>query len=92
MSGCGKQWMRNLLPIIQQQLDGAKSLEEVKVDFCLSILKPLHAQWLAHTVCTTSLLHKKTVICKVWKKAGIAGLLHRTTVLSPEDPFQLIMT
>ena len=47
--GCGKQWMKKEFVAyysraVKQQFDDRKSLEEVKVDFRLSILKPLHVQ------------------------------------------------
>ena len=34
---------------------------------------------------------QRVIISKGWKKAGIAGLLHGTTGLPPEDPFEHIV-
>ena len=31
---------------VKKQLDDGKPLEEVEVDFRLTVIKPLHAQWL----------------------------------------------
>ena len=64
------------------------NLEDVEVNFRLSVIKPLHAQWLVNLYNFFSTERGRQVICKGWKKAGILGLLDGTTVLPPEDPFE----
>ena len=67
--------------------------EEIEVGLRKSIIKPLHAQWLVNIYTYfTSASHGRDIIFKGWKKAGISGLLHRTTTLPSEDPFEHIYT
>ena len=51
VNGCAKQRMRKQFvtyysSAVKQQLDSGKQLEDIEVDFHLSVLKPLHAKWL----------------------------------------------
>ena len=51
VNACAKQRMRKefvtyYLNAVKQQLDSGKQLEDIEVDFRLSVLKPLHAKWL----------------------------------------------
>ena len=46
-----KKFMKNRFIVyystsVKQQLDGGKQLEDVEVDFRLTVIKPLHASWL----------------------------------------------
>ena len=75
---------------VQQQLEGRTNLEDINVDLRLSMIKPLHAQWLVNMYNFFTQPNGRKVILKGWKKAGIAGLLDNTTLLSPEDPFETI--
>ena len=34
--------------VVTEQLQSGVNLEHIEVDFCLSVLKPLHAQWLVN--------------------------------------------
>ena len=56
----------------------ASGLQDVEVDFRLSVLKPLHAQWLVNMYNFFS-ERGRVIISKGWKKAGIAGVLDGTT-------------
>ena len=56
----------------------------------LSVIKPLHAQWLINMFSYFTTSHGHEIILKGWKKAGISGLLDGTTVIPPEDPFEQI--
>ena len=67
------------------------NLEDVEVDFRLSVIKPLHAQWLVNLYNFFSTEKGRKVIYNGWMKAGISGLLDGTTVLPPEDPFECIV-
>lgn len=64
---------------VQQQLESGKTADDIEVDLRLSVIKPLHAQWLVnmYTFFTSS---GRDVILKGWKKAGISGLLDGSTV------------
>ena len=73
---------------VQRQLQNGKNAEEV--DLRLSVIKPLHAQWLVNMFSYFTTSHGREIILKGWKKAGISGLLDGTTVIPPEDPFEQI--
>ena len=40
-----KEFVTYYLSAVKQQLDSGKQLEDIEVDFRLSMLKPLHAKW-----------------------------------------------
>ena len=89
----GKQFMRKEFITyysnsVKQQLETGKALEDIEVDFRLSVIKPLHAQWLVNMYNFFTTNRGRGIIAKGWKKAGISGLLDGTTILPPEDPFQ----
>ena len=91
VNGSGKQSMKKEFvtyysDAVKQQLESGMDLED-EVNFCLSVIKPLHAQWLVNLYNFFSTKRGRQVICKGWKKAGILGLLDGTTVLPPKDPF-----
>ena len=95
VNGAGKQLMKKEFityysDAVKQQLESGINLEDVEVDFRLSVLKPLHAQWLVNMCNIFSTERERLVISKGWKKAGISVLLDGTTVLPPEDPFEYI--
>ena len=89
---CAKQRLKNEFVTyysdnVKQQLDSGIKLEDVEVDFRLSILKPLHAQWLVNLYNYFSSPEGTKVISQGWKKSEITGLLDGTTTLPLEDPF-----
>lgn len=53
---------------MKQQLDNGKKIEDIEVDFRLTTIKPLHAQWLVniYNFCTTE--KGAHIIAKGWKK------------------------
>ena len=74
-----------------QQLQSGKSADDIEVDLRLTVIKPLHAQWLVSIYSYfTSSTHGRDIILKGWKKAGICGVLDGTVTLPPEDPFDTI--
>ena len=77
----------NITESVKEQLDSGKLLEEVETDLLLSVLKPLHAQWLVNLYNYFTSPDGVKVISCGWKKAEITGLLDSTTILPPEDPF-----
>ena len=54
----------------------------------LSILKPLHAQWLVNVYYYFSTDNGREIVLKGWKKAGIQALFDGSIVLPPENPFE----
>ena len=92
---CAKQRMENEFvtyysEAVKRQLDSGVELEDVDVDFRLSVLKPLHAQWLVNLYNFFTSPDGSKIVFQGWKKSEIAGLLDGTTILSPDDPFQSI--
>ena len=75
---------------VQQQLESGKPIEDIEVDFRLTVINSLHAQWLVNMYNFFTTPPGKEIILKGWEKAGISGLLNGTTVLPPEDPFKVI--
>ena len=75
---------------IQQRLQNGKPLEDIEVDLRLSVIKPLHAQWLVNMYNFFSTLEGKEIILKGWKKAGILELVYGSTIIPPDDPFKEI--
>ena len=77
--------------VIKEGLDAGKALEDIDVNLRLSVIKPLHAQWLVKVFNFFTTTEGKDIIFKGWKKAGISGLIDGSTVLPPENPFEQIM-
>ena len=93
VNGSAKKYMRKQFIVyysssVKQQLDSGKQLEDIDVDFRLTILKPLHAQWLVNMFNFFTSQNGAEIIIKGWKKAGIVGVLDGTIVLPSEDPFE----
>ena len=74
-----KQFVVYYCNAVKQQLASGTELEDVEVDFRLSVIKPLHAQWLVNMYNLFTSGRGKETIAKGWKKAGITGLLDGTT-------------
>ena len=85
-----KQFMTYYASAVREQLQAGKNLEDIEVDFRISHLKPLHAQWLVNAYNYFTGEKGKEVIAKGWERAEISGLLDGTTELPPEDPFHAI--
>ena len=66
-------------------------LEDIEIDYHLSVLKPLHATWLIYSYDYISSLEGKAVIASEWKKLGVFNAfelgLSKLPVL---DPFNAI--
>ena len=81
VNGIGKQFMKEEFityysdVVEKQQLESGTELQDIEVDFRLSVLKPLHAQWLVNMYNFFFTERGRVIISKGWKKAGIAGLL-----------------
>ena len=72
---------------VKQQLDDGKQVDDIDVDFRLTTIKPLHAQWLLDMYNHFTTSKGMEIILKGWGKSGIAGLYDGSTALPPEDPF-----
>ena len=60
--------------VIQKGLNEGKALEDIQVDVRLTVIKPLHAQWLVNCYNFFSTEEGRQITLKGWKKAGILGL------------------
>ena len=56
---------------IQNQLYLGKKVEEIKIEFCLTTLKPLHAKWLVEYYNEITSENGSSVIINGWEAAGI---------------------
>lgn len=62
-------------------------MEDIDADFCLTTIKPLHAQWLLNM---HNFLTGVKIILKGWKKWVFSGLIDDTMSLPSENPFESI--
>ena len=72
---------------VKSQLDGGKKLDDVEVDFRLSKIKPLHAQWLIDMYNYLTTEKGIQIVMKGWKKAGIVDVLKGPSREDPYDQF-----
>ena len=75
VNGSAKNYMRKQFIVyysssVKQQLDSGKQLENIDVDFRLTVIKPLHAQWLVDMFNFFTSQKGAEIIIKGWKKAG----------------------
>ena len=82
-----KEFISYYSGIIQKGLDEGKALEDIDVDVRLTIIKPMHAQWLVNLYNYFSEDGQQIVI-KGWKRSGVLGLLDGATTLPPLNPFK----
>jgi len=68
---------------ITEQINNGKDVYEIEVPLKLSVLKPLHANWVIGLY--DYLRNKPDIICKGFEQAGINEAL--SIDLEPEDPF-----
>ena len=73
----------------QEQLQTGRKLEDIEVDLKLTVIKPLHAQWLVSMYDHLTGQRGKEVILKGWKRAGISGLLLSYLLKIPFNQFFL---
>ena len=92
VNGSAKKFMCNQFSkyysnAVKVQIDSGKPVEEIDVDFRLTTLKPLHAQWLISLYNYLTSERGTQIINKGWKRSGITGIIDGSTILPPEDPF-----
>ena len=69
-------------------LENGKELEDIEIDYCLSVLRPLHATWLISFYGYISSPEGKAVIASGWKKSGIFDAVEMGLSKLPVlDPF-----
>lgn len=87
-----KQFITYYSAAVKEQLDSGKIIEDIEVDFKLTTVKPLHAQWLVNMynflLATTE--RGAQIILWGWKKAGVTGIVDGSITLPSEDPFDSI--
>ena len=76
---------------MKQQLDSGKQLEDIDVDFPLTLIKPLHAERLVDMFNFFSSQKGADIIIKGWKRAGVVSVLDGNIVLPREDPFEALL-
>ena len=72
---------------VKTQIDSEKQVDETDVDFHLTTLKPLHAQWLISLYDHVTSERSAQIVKKGWEKSGISEIMNGTVTLPPEDPF-----
>lgn len=81
-----KQFIAYHSSAVKQQLNSGKPLEDIDVDFRLTVIKPLRAQWLVDMFNFFTTQNGAEIIIKGWKKAGIIGILDGIIMLTSEHP------
>ena len=85
---CKKKFNHWYMDQISKQLDSGKAIEEVEVKLQLTMLKPLHAEWLTELYNHMTKLEGKEVIVNGWKAAGIwQAIKDGANQLESIDPF-----
>ena len=67
------QWFSRQINI---RLENRQELDDIEVDYRLSVLKPLHANWLISLYNHMSSPEGKETILSGWKKSGIFDAIH----------------
>ena len=74
---------------IENQLSLGKNVEEIKIEFCLTTLKPLHAKWLVEYCNKITSENGSSVIISGQKAAGIYDAIKAgSSRLQSIDPFE----
>ena len=69
-------------------LENGMGLDDIEVDYCLSVLKPLHAKWLIELYNHISTDEGKEIVANSWKKTSISDAFkHGSSSLQSLDPF-----
>ena len=73
---------------IRQGLDSNKDIEDIEIKTPLSVLKPLHAQWLIDLYNELTSSEGRKVVINGWRASGIADAIDMGSKdLPPLDPF-----
>ena len=85
IKGMFSTWFSRQIPL---GLENDVELDDREVDYRLSLLKPLHAQWLVELCNHISTDEGKEIVANSWKKAGIFDTIKLGSSSLPSlDPF-----
>ncbi len=92
VNGSAKTFMKNQFSkyycnAVKTQIDSGKQVDEIDVDFRLTTLKPLHAQWLISLYDHLTSEKGVQIVKKGWERSGITGIINGTVTLPSADPF-----
>jgi hypothetical protein len=74
---------------VTKQLENGTALEEIDVKLCVSLLKPLQAEWLVTLYNELTSLENRGVILSGWRASGITDVVKMGSSKLPSlDPFQ----
>ena len=74
---------------IENQHSLGKKVEEIKIEFCLTTLKPLHAKWLVEYYNEITSENGSTIIINDWKAVGIHNAIKAgSSGLQSINPFE----
>ena len=73
---------------IQKKMEARGNDGDIEIDLRLSVLKPLHANWLVSLYNHLTSSDGKRHLMKGWEKAAVAGVARGETSLTSEDPFK----
>ena len=77
-----KQFITYYSDAVKQEIDNGKEIEDIEVDFRLTTIKPLHAQWLMKMYNFLTSEKGNEIITKGWKKP-INRRYHYNTMRRP---------
>lgn len=98
VNGFAKKFMRKAFTkyystVVKEQLDSGKALDDISVDLRLTVMKPLHAQWLVDMYNYFTTERGQQIIMAGWAKSLGLGLIDGTvTDVPPADPFTLFIS
>ena len=72
---------------MKKKIEEGTPTEQIEVDFNLTRLKPIHANWMVEMYNFLTCEEGRLIILNGWKKAGITGVVQKTDILPPKDPF-----
>ena len=72
---------------VKQKIEEGTPTEQIEVDFNLTRLKPIHANWMVDMYNFLTGEEGRVIILNGWKKAGITGVAQKTDIPPPKDPF-----
>ena len=69
--------------------DNGQELDDIKIDYRLNVLKPLHGKWLISLYNHMTTSGGKEIMVSGWKKSGIFDVINLGSKnLPPLDPFE----
>ena len=72
---------------MKKKIEEDTPAEQIEVEFNLTRLKPIHANWMVGMYNFLTGEEGRAIILNGWKKAGIPGMVQQTDILPPKDSF-----